>query len=188
MSDDLAPFHPLIGLSKGSPGYFNKYPLVHRVILALVNILNVRCGPHAAADGFRLYEFLVYVRSADFASAHAHRPAGVGRHGCRYRAVHLSRDASFGRRAALGRVRLHERAVESTRPFEGRGALRIWGMGGLYFLIKAAKEERARLRICRALRLLVRQQGPGVRDLFSRLSRILSSIRSLCAGRGSPRV
>ena len=71
MSDDLAPFHPLIGLSKGfSFGYFNKYPLVHQVILALVNIPLVvyAVASHAAADGFRLYEFLVYVRSADFAS------------------------------------------------------------------------------------------------------------------------
>jgi len=39
LSDSLAPYHPLVGLSQGfSFGYYHKYPMVHQLILALLNI------------------------------------------------------------------------------------------------------------------------------------------------------
>ncbi|TAL33464.1 MAG: hypothetical protein EPN93_13875 [Spirochaetes bacterium] len=71
LTDSLAPYHPLIGLSKAfSFGYFNKYPVVHQLILAVLN-LPVVIGAfiaHISPDGFRLYEFLSYARSAEFAT------------------------------------------------------------------------------------------------------------------------
>jgi hypothetical protein len=152
MSDDLAPFHPLIGLSKGfSFGYFNKYPLVHQVILALVNIplLVYAVASHAAADGFRLYEFLVYVRSADFASGLMliDRLVSVAMGVGIVLFTYLGTRELFGRRAALWAAVFasmnallnfyaHLSKVEAPYVF--------WGMGGLYFLIRAVKGERRR--------------------------------------------
>ncbi len=152
MSDDLAPFHPLIGLSKGfSFGYFNKYPLVHQVILALVDIPLVVYAvvSHAAAEGFRLYEFLMYVRSADFASSLMliDRLVSVAMGVGIVLFTYLGTRELFERRAALWAAVFvstnallnfyaHLSKVEAPYVF--------WGMGGLYFLIKAVKEERAR--------------------------------------------
>jgi len=71
MSDALAPYAPLIGLSKGfSFGYFNKYPLVHQLILAILYIPVVIYAIiiHAAPSGFQLAQFLFYVRSPEFAT------------------------------------------------------------------------------------------------------------------------
>lgn len=159
MSDDLAPFHPLIGLSKGfSFGYFNKYPLAHQVILALVNIPLVvyAVASHAAADGFRLYEFLVYVRSADFASGLmlidrlVSVVMGVGI----VLFTYLGTRELFGRRAALwGAVFASTNALLNFYAHLSKVEVPyvFWGMGGLYFLIKAAKEERARDYVYAAL-------------------------------------
>ncbi len=159
MSDDLAPFHPLIGLSKGfSFGYFNKYPLVHQVILALVNIPLVvyAVASHAAADGFRLYEFLIYVRSADFASGLmlVDRLVSVAMGVGIVLFTYLGTRELFGRRAALWAAMFvstnallnfyaHLSKVEAPYVF--------WGMGGLYFLIKAVREERTRDYVYTAL-------------------------------------
>ncbi|HNU91657.1 MAG TPA: glycosyltransferase family 39 protein [Spirochaetota bacterium] len=152
MSDDLAPFHPLIGLSKGfSFGYFNKYPLVHQLILALVNIPLVVYAvvSHASAEGFRLYEFLMYVRSADFASGLMliDRLVSVAMGVGTVLFTYLGTRELFGRRAALWAAIFssmnallnfyaHLSKVEVPYVF--------WGMGGLYFLIKAVKEELTR--------------------------------------------
>ncbi len=159
MSDDLAPFHPLIGLSKGfSFGYFNKYPLVHQVILALVNIPLViyAVASHAASDGFRLYEFLVYVRSADFAGALmlvdrlVSVVMGVGIVFFTY----LGARELFGRRAALwAAVFVSTNALLNFYAHLSKVEVpyAFWAMAGLYFLIRAVKEERMRDYVCTAL-------------------------------------
>jgi len=71
-SDSFAPFHPLIGLSQGfSFGYFNKYPLVHQLLLAILNLpvliaSIIRSNP---LEGFQIFKFLVVIRSAEYATA-----------------------------------------------------------------------------------------------------------------------
>jgi len=71
-SDSLAPFHPLLGLSKlFSFGYFNKYPIVHQVILAILD-LPVIIAAMINSDplqGFQMYKFLSVIRSAEYATA-----------------------------------------------------------------------------------------------------------------------
>lgn len=72
MADSLAPFHPLIGLSKGfSFGYFNKYPIIHQLILAILNIPVVIAAiiESNPLEGLQLFKFLVLMRSADYATA-----------------------------------------------------------------------------------------------------------------------
>ncbi len=72
LSDALAPFHPLLGLSKGfSFGYFNKYPIVHQVILAVLNLpvvitALVKSNP---LEGLQVFKFLVLLRSPSYATA-----------------------------------------------------------------------------------------------------------------------
>ncbi len=71
MADDLAPFHPVVGLGQAfSFGYYNKYPLVHQVILAVLNLpaLLWAIFSHVTRDGFQLFQFLAYGRSAEFAT------------------------------------------------------------------------------------------------------------------------
>jgi len=71
-ADDLAPFHPLMGLSRGfSFGYLNKYPLVHQFILAILNIpvviaALVNSNP---LEGLQVLRFLTLIRSAEYATA-----------------------------------------------------------------------------------------------------------------------
>ena len=71
MADDLAPFHPVVGLGQAfSFGYYNKYPLVHQVILAVLNLPAILWAifSHVTRDGFQLFQFLAYGRSAEFAT------------------------------------------------------------------------------------------------------------------------
>ncbi len=72
LSDSLAPFHPLIGLSKGfSYGYYHKYPLVHQLLLALLNIpvlvaALINSNPF---EGLQLFKFLVLIQTPPYATA-----------------------------------------------------------------------------------------------------------------------
>ncbi|MBN2080130.1 MAG: glycosyltransferase family 39 protein [Spirochaetes bacterium] len=70
--DSLAPFHPLFGLSTlFSFGYFNKYPLVHQVILALCNLPVVIMAVINSnmMDGLNLHRLLLTIRSTPYATA-----------------------------------------------------------------------------------------------------------------------
>ena len=64
--DSLAPFHPLLGLSRFfSFGYFNKYPQVHQTILAVLNLpvvitAIINSNPF---NNFNILKFLMIIRS-----------------------------------------------------------------------------------------------------------------------------
>ncbi len=70
-SDSLAPYHPLVGLSQlFSFGYFHKYPLVHQLILAVLNlpVVIVAFFNSYTLQGFSIYRFIANIRSAETAT------------------------------------------------------------------------------------------------------------------------
>ncbi len=104
--DSLAPFHPLFGLSRiFSFGYFNKYPLVHQVILAVCNLPVVIAAMINSnmMEGLNLHRLLLTIRSTPYATAlividrmvSVFMGAGIV-----YMVFRSSREL-FGRRAAL---------------------------------------------------------------------------------------
>ena len=71
LSDSMAPYHPLLGLSQGfSFGYLNKYPLVHQFILAVLNlpVLIVAIVNSHPLEGLQFLKFITLIRSPDYAS------------------------------------------------------------------------------------------------------------------------
>ncbi|MCL2025321.1 MAG: glycosyltransferase family 39 protein [Leptospirales bacterium] len=71
LSDSLAPYHPLLGLSQlFSFGYLNKYPLVHQALLSILNI-PVAVGAFINSnpmDGLSLSKFIMLLRSPQYAT------------------------------------------------------------------------------------------------------------------------
>lgn len=158
-SDSLAPYHPLLGLSQGfSFGYLNKYPLVHQVILALLNI------PVAVAafinsnpmEGLNLSKFLMLIRSPEYASVLTLTDRlvsvfmGLGIIYWMYRCV----KELFNERTALFTALLlsfdavlnfysHMAKVEVPYIF--------WGVLGIYMLIRVVKYDNLKDYICLAL-------------------------------------
>ncbi|HOO73434.1 MAG TPA: glycosyltransferase family 39 protein [Spirochaetota bacterium] len=71
LSDSMAPYHPLLGLSQGfSFGYLNKYPLVHQFILAVLNlpVLIVAIVNSHPLEGLQFLKFVTLIRSPDYAT------------------------------------------------------------------------------------------------------------------------
>ena len=68
-SDSLAPYHPLVGLSQlFSFGYFNKYPLVHQWLLAILDLPVVAIAAfHSFRDGaFQPFDFIDRMQSPEY--------------------------------------------------------------------------------------------------------------------------
>lgn len=151
-SDSLAPYYPLLGLSQGfSFGYLNKYPLVHQMLLALLNI------PVAVAafinsnptEGLSLSKFLMLIRSPEYASVLTFTDRfvsvlmGLGIVYWMYRcakelfgecvgwltALLLTFDAALAFYAHMAKVEV---------PYI------FWGVLGMYMLIRVVKYERLR--------------------------------------------
>lgn len=147
MADSLAPWDPLIGVSQAfSFGYFNKYPLVHQVILAVVDLPVVvyAVASHARSSGFDFYQFLYYVRSAEFATIliYIARFISVGMGiGTLYLFYKSVREV-FGTKAGVWATALlsfntvlifysHTAKVEVPHIF--------WAMAAIYYLIRVVK-------------------------------------------------
>lgn len=152
MADSLAPFHPLIGLSKGfSFGYFNKYPIIHQLILAILNIPVVIAAiiESNPLEGLQLFRFLVLMRSADYATALIliDNMVSVAMGVLTVYFVYLSGRELFNERAGLFAAAVasfnavlnfyaHTAKVEVPYVF--------WAIVSLYFLIKVVKYDRTR--------------------------------------------
>lgn len=71
LSDSLAPWHPLIGLSKGfSFGYYNKYPFGHLALLSLLNlpVVIVALVQSNPFEGMEIFRFLSLIRTPEYAT------------------------------------------------------------------------------------------------------------------------
>ncbi len=152
IADSLAPFHPLLGLSKiFSFGYFNKYPLVHQVILAVFNIPVVIAAfiNSKPLEGLQVMKFLLLIKSTPYATAFIVIDRmvsvfmGVG-------VVYLSyRSAKelFSERTGLftaaivslnGILNFHSHAAKVDTPYL------FWAMAALFFLIRVIKYDEKR--------------------------------------------
>ncbi len=72
LSDDLAPYHPLVGLAQGfSFSYMHKYPLVHQLILALLNIpvVIVALVQSNPLEGLQFLKFIALLRTPSYGTA-----------------------------------------------------------------------------------------------------------------------
>ncbi len=147
MADSLAPWDPLVGLTQAfSFGYFNKYPMMHQLLLAILYLPMViyAIASHADPAGFQLYQFLHYVRSADFATVLIYIgrfvsvAMGVGTVYYLYRAVRELFDEQAGLWAAVLlsfntvlNFYSHTAKVEVPHIF--------WTMVALYYLIRVIR-------------------------------------------------
>ena len=152
LSDSLAPFHPLLGLSQGfSFGYLNKYPLVHQLLLAILNlpvviIAFINSNP---MEGLQLSKFLLLIRSDQYATALILTDRlvsvfmGVGTVYGMYRCARLL----FNERVAVftalllsfnGVLNFYSHVAKVEVPYI------FWGVWGMYMLIKAVKYEQMR--------------------------------------------
>jgi hypothetical protein len=148
--DSLAPYHPLLGLSKlFSFGYFNKYPLVHQVILAVVNIpvLAAAAIKSVSADGLDVFRFFSLIRSENYATAlilidrSVSVLMGVGVVYLVYRCCLELFDEGTALFAALfvslnAALNYHAHVAKVDVPYV------FWGMAGIYYLIRIMKYDR----------------------------------------------
>jgi hypothetical protein len=159
LSDSLAPFHPLIGLSQGfSFGYLNKYPLVHQLLLAILNIpvLVTALINSNPMEGLQFSRFFMLIRSDQYATALILMARlvsvfmGVGIIFGMYRCAKLL----FGERAALytallvsfnGVLNFYSHMAKVEVPYL------FWGVWGIYMLIRVLKYDERRDYILLAL-------------------------------------
>lgn len=159
LSDSLAPYYPLLGLSQGfSFGYLNKYPLVHQFLLALLNlpvVIAAFINSHPA-EGLQLSKFLMLIRSEHYATILIITDRlvsvfmGVGIVYGMYKSVKLL----FGEKAALfssillsfnGVLNFYAHVAKVEVPYL------FWGVWGMYMLIRVVKFEETRDYVLLAL-------------------------------------
>lgn len=147
--DSLAPFHPLLGLSQlFSFGYFNKYPLVHQVILAVLNLPVLIAGiiNSTDANGLDLFHFIPLILSRNYATALmvidnlVSVVMGAGIVYLTYRCARLLFDKKAALYAALivslnAALNLHAHLAKVDVPYL------FWAMLGLYYLIRVIQSD-----------------------------------------------
>ena len=158
-SDSLAPYYPLLGLSQGfSFGYLNKYPLVHQVILAVLNlpvaiVAFINSNP---MEGLSLSKFLMLIRSPEYASVLTFTDRlvsaamGLGIIYWMYRSV----KELFNERTAL--ITAFLLSFDAVLNFYSHMAkvevpYIFWGVLGMYMLIRVIKYEQLKDYIYLAL-------------------------------------
>ncbi len=152
MSDSLAPYHPLLGLSKGfSFGYVNKYPLVHQIILAILNLPVVITAIIASKplEGLQFFKFLVLLRSPSYATALMliDNAVSIVMGVLIVYLMYLSVRKIYNERAALYSalilsfnvvLNFYSHTAKVDVPYV------FWAMASLYFLIRIVKYDAAR--------------------------------------------
>ncbi len=146
-SDSLAPYYPLLGLSQGfSFGYLNKYPLVHQVLLAVLNLPVALAAfiNSSPAEGLSLSKFLLLIRSPEYASwltltdRLVSAAMGLGIIYWMYRAV---RELFTERAGLIAAFLLSFDAVLNFYSHMAKVEVPyvFWGVLGMYMLIKVIK-------------------------------------------------
>ncbi len=148
-SDSLAPFHPLLGLTRlFSFGYLHKYPLVHQFLLAIINIPVVIVALFASdpSNGMSIFKLVNTLQQTSFSTAliFADRLVSVAMGVGTVYYIYLITKELFSRRAAVfaalvlvcnGVFCLNAHLAKVEVPYL------FWGAIAIYYLLLAVKNE-----------------------------------------------